>query len=227
MLDTFAKREKILDAIAKMVEDTGKADDTLGVDDDSLPVWAESFADYIYELVQEELSNNVFCDYRKIFSGTEIGYLYKGKYYVFLRDYAGPKTAILPSKDNHPPKFFVPIDNADWTGENELIQYIIVNQDLGMSPGKIGAQVGHACTDCAIIESGRTLFNLWYKDCQKKVVLEAHEKDMRKILEMGIGYQIIDKGLTEIPPNSLTCISLGVMTRKIAEKYTKRLQLLK
>lgn len=106
----------------------------------------------------------------------------------------------------------------------ELIQYIIVNKDLGMSPGKIAAQVGHACTICTMNEKDHPDFLRWYMGEQKKIVLGAHEKDLRKLMDFG--YPVIDAGYTEIPVSSLTCISLGVRTKEDVQKYVKRLQLL-
>lgn len=223
----FDDYEKVLDAISEYIEKYGKVNDDFMVDTGVvLPIWAKSFADYLYQKVHNELSKEIFCDYRNV-SQSNVGYLYKGQYYAFTRSWKGCETTIIKANQDKPPMVFLPIGECDWTGENELIQYIIVNKDLEMSPGKIAAQVGHACTDCAFVEKGRTLFNLWYMNCQKKIILGAHEKDIRKIMDLGIGYHINDLGLTEIPPNSLTCLSLGVMTRKMAEKYVKRLQVLK
>ena len=121
---------------------------------------------------------------------------------------------------------------------NELVQYIIVNKDLNMSPGKIAAQVGHVCTICSIEEDKPDpndvdddgikkliKFNTWYSKGQKKIILEGHQNTLEK-LEKDF-YAIRDFGLTEIESNSLTAISLGVLTRAEAEPYIKRLQLLK
>jgi PTH2 family peptidyl-tRNA hydrolase len=111
--------------------------------------------------------------------------------------------------------------------EEELIQYIIVNKDLEMSPGKIAAQVGHVCTICAVEDNLNPKFIQWFNINQKKVILHAHEKDILQLIYQGFGYYIHDLGLTEIPAGSLTALSLGIMTRLEAEPFVKRLQLLK
>lgn len=121
----------------------------------------------------------------------------------------------------------------------ELIQYIVVNKDLNMSPGKIAAQVGHVCTICAChysgissennwggdIEINKEHFSLWYNGEQKKIVLQAHQKDLEKLVAKGFFF-VRDAGYTEIPANSLTAVSLGIMTREDAKPFVKRLQLL-
>lgn len=111
--------------------------------------------------------------------------------------------------------------------QNELIQYIVVNSDLSMSPGKIAAQVGHVCTICAFKWIDDNTFRKWYFNDQKKVVLQAHEGDIKKLIQHGFDMFILDNGLTEIPSGSLTALSLGVMAREDAKPYVKRLQLLK
>lgn len=110
--------------------------------------------------------------------------------------------------------------------EDELVQYLIVNEDLGMSAGKVAAQAGHACTICAVKEGTTERFNQWYNLEQKKIVCRAHQKVLEKLEQSGF-YAVRDNGYTEIPPKSLTVISLGIMSRKEASPYTKRLQLLK
>ena len=123
---------------------------------------------------------------------------------------------------------------------NELIQYVVVNKDLGMSAGKIAAQVGHVCTICAyhyLIEDNndiwckpknidKTKFIHWYNGDQKKIVLEGHQKDLEKLVNQGFIF-VRDAGFTEIPEGSLTAVSLGIMTREEAKVITKRFQLLK
>ena len=111
--------------------------------------------------------------------------------------------------------------------KHELIQYIIVNKDLNMSTGKIASQVGHVCTVCAVHSTVNHIveFDDWYNGEQKKIILQAHQNVLEK-LENNY-YSIRDKGYTEIEPNSLTAVSLGIMTREQAEPIVKRLQLLK
>lgn len=116
--------------------------------------------------------------------------------------------------------------------ENELVQYYIVNKDLGMSPGKIAGQVAHVCrriTHWYNYENCLEFVNYtnWIENySEKKIILEANQKTLEKLKEQGFFY-VEDNGLTEIAPGSLTCVGLGVMTRKEAQPYIKRLQLLK
>lgn len=110
----------------------------------------------------------------------------------------------------------------------ELIQYIIVNKDLNMSIGKTSAQVGHACQLCTENELNTKKYQKWeVNNNYKKIVLAAHEKELKKLEELNKFYVVKDCGFTEIPKNSLTAISLGILTRKEASIYIKRLQLLK
>ena len=93
-----------------------------------------------------------------------------------------------------------------------------------MSAGKLAAQVGHACTICAVNELGNALFTEWYKNSQKKIVLAGHQKDLEKLESEGY-YAVRDNGLTEIPSGSLTAISLGVNIKEDVLKRVKRFQL--
>lgn len=110
--------------------------------------------------------------------------------------------------------------------EFELVQYIVVNKDLNMSPGKLSAQVGHVCTICAVKELGNALFIDWYKGSQKKIVLAGHQKDLEKLEQEGY-YAVRDNGLTEIPSGSLTAVSLGIQVKEDIMKKVKRFQLYK
>lgn len=111
--------------------------------------------------------------------------------------------------------------------EKELIEYIIINKDLEMTAGKVAAQVGHVCGMCAEKESNTHKYQVWkdYHDF-KKITLSAHTKTLLDLEKQGF-YAVRDKGYTEIPENSLTAVSLGIMTRKEAKLYIKRLQLFK
>ncbi|HCL4479909.1 TPA: peptidyl-tRNA hydrolase [Clostridium botulinum] len=125
--------------------------------------------------------------------------------------------------------------------ENELVQYYIINKDLinkyNMSAGKIAGQVAHVCRRISdrvsfirynSVEDERVKkYDKWINNySEKKIILGANEKVLIKLKEQGFEY-VEDNGLTEIPPGSLTCVGLGVMTRAEAKPYVKRLQLLK
>lgn len=111
---------------------------------------------------------------------------------------------------------------------NELIQYYIVNKDLEMSKGKIASQVAHASMVIALRDQNDEKFKQWKNSIMKKIILMAHEKDLLKLKDKVEGsILIVDKGFTEIEPNSNTVLGLPVMTRLEAEPYVKRLQLCK
>lgn len=110
--------------------------------------------------------------------------------------------------------------------ERELIQYIIINKDLlgKISDSKIGIHIGHACTIVAIEQGDTDEFKEWYQNSklQKKVVLTAPQKKLEE-LEKDF-YSVRDLGFTQVKNGTLIAVSLGIMTRKKAKKYIKRLQ---
>lgn len=88
---------------------------------------------------------------------------------------------------------------------------IVVRKDLGMSCGKIAGQVGHASVmaykDCSN--------DKWLLEGQKKIVLKVSDlSTLLKIKESALlnklrVHKVIDFGLTQIEPNTLTCIAIG------------------
>ena len=120
--------------------------------------------------------------------------------------------------------------------DNELVMYLLVNQDIGMGKGKVAAQCCHAAT----IYTYRTLtnthtniicqqqtedFHKWYSYIQKKIVLKASQELLEK-LEVNGYISIRDKGYTQIPENSLTVVTLGITTRESVSEIVKDLKLL-
>ena len=70
----------------------------------------------------------------------------------------------------------------------------------------------------------------WYKQWfsvgpQTKIILGAKEKDLLKAIEMG-AVEVRDKGLTEIPPNSLTAVGFISQPKANLVDFTKKFQLL-
>ena len=111
--------------------------------------------------------------------------------------------------------------------DEELVQYYIVNKEIHMSPGKLAAQVAHVATKIAIGEVNNEAFQKWFNnDSYKKIVLQAKEKGLLKLIDQG-AYFVRDNGITELTPNTLTVVGLKPMTRLEAKNYIKRLQLFK
>jgi PTH2 family peptidyl-tRNA hydrolase len=115
----------------------------------------------------------------------------------------------------------------------ELRIYLIVNDSLNMSPGKIAAQCGHAVQE--LIDktiSNNFLLGFKYIDCSKiftKIVLKASKEEWNQLLESKILYShsiIIDDGRTEVLPNSQTVIGIGPITKNNAKQLVGHLKLL-
>lgn len=100
-----------------------------------------------------------------------------------------------------------------------LCMYLFANKGLGMSPGKMAAQVAHAAVR-AYEETESHLRSPWLTSGETKLVLEARdEAHLRNIkdylFEHGIDtVTIIDEGRTETPPLSITALGVPVLDKE-------------
>jgi PTH2 family peptidyl-tRNA hydrolase len=118
-------------------------------------------------------------------------------------------------------------------GEMQYKLVIVVRDDLKMSPGKLAAQVAHAAVTCALEAKARKSkwFAGWYSEGQRKVVLRARDlEEMKELAEKarhaGLTHTIItDAGLTELPPNTATCLGVGPAPEGEVDRITGSLPL--
>ncbi|MEM2942287.1 MAG: peptidyl-tRNA hydrolase Pth2 [Candidatus Bathyarchaeia archaeon] len=111
---------------------------------------------------------------------------------------------------------------------------IVIRQDLKMGKGKICAQVGHASVSAS--ETARKERKAWWKrwieEGQCKVVLKVSSEDELLKLEskarsLGLPTTMVrDRGLTQLRPNTLTCIAIGPGPIKTVDTVTGQLRLL-
>lgn len=118
-------------------------------------------------------------------------------------------------------------------GEMEYKLVVIVRSDLGMSVGKLSVQVAHAAVTCALEAKAKKpkWFSAWYGEGQRKVVLRVDGKDeLRSLKERaaraGLPHALItDAGLTELPPNTTTCLGIGPAPERDLDPITGSLPL--
>lgn len=113
-------------------------------------------------------------------------------------------------------------------------QAIVVRADLKMGKGKIAAQASHAAVSAA--EEARkhksAWWEQWLEEGQRKVVVKV--KGEAELLElkqqagrMRLPFALIfDRGLTQLPPDTLTCLGIGPAPSDEVDKITGRLPLL-
>ena len=115
---------------------------------------------------------------------------------------------------------------------SEFKQVIVVREDLKLSRGKLAVQVAHA----AIIgyeRADRRIVEAWKLQGQKKIVLKV--PNLRKLMEVKekaekLGLPtgvVVDAGLTEIPPGTVTAVVIGPDEAKKIDKVTGNLPLLR
>ena len=110
---------------------------------------------------------------------------------------------------------------------------IVVRTDLGISKGKMAAQVSHAAVNCSLQskKSDSSNFKKWYADGQKKVVVKiTNESSLRQLQQhardVGLTNSLItDAGLTEVPPGTVTCLGIGPATETKINEITGNLSL--
>lgn len=184
------------------------------------------FFEYICELGIEQ---SVFSQYEDM--SETIYFQYKKSQFYKIECISGQGTLTTIQKIDKIPEEFV-ILNKEFTEEEkkefELVEYIIINKDLKLSIGKTAVSAAHASQLCTEQEQNNMNYQTWKKKYFfKKILLQAHEKDMLKLEQENKFYCVRDCGFTEVEPNSLTAISLGILSRKKAKPYIKRFQLLK
>lgn len=127
--------------------------------------------------------------------------------------------------------------------EDPWVMYIVVRESLGMTPGKMGAQVGHAVgiiaetfrhmsidDDWEPLEGEQLVLfenmKAWLDQSFRKVILTADEKEWIKLKEQHDCYLVRDAGLTQVEPGSETVIGLWPMKKSSRSKLLKRLRAL-
>lgn len=113
-------------------------------------------------------------------------------------------------------------------------QVIIIRTDLKMSKGKMVAQAGHAAVSAAEESRKRHLewFEAWLEEGQCKIAVKAKSEEellglMQKAKTLRLPYALIcDRGLTELPPDTMTCVGIGPAPSSQIDKITGGLPLL-
>ena len=144
------------------------------------------------------------------------------------------------------PRPDVPVKRGD------TVQYLVVRQDLDMSPGKMGAQCAHASSAMALAQHGvlrhirgaeflglhENAHRQWMETSFAKVVLRAKRRqDLLKVCdqldEAHVPYApIFDACRTELIPeepngSTLTCIGIAPLFKDEIPPFLRKLQVFK
>jgi PTH2 family peptidyl-tRNA hydrolase len=117
------------------------------------------------------------------------------------------------------------------TTEQKMV--LVVRGELGLTPGKMAAQVAHAAVMLVTPERARRRreYQQWLLEGQKKVALQvetlAELQSLRRRAEgLGIPTVVVeDAGLTEVPPGTITVLGLGPSPRELLDRVTGSLPL--
>ncbi|MEM3420734.1 MAG: peptidyl-tRNA hydrolase Pth2 [Candidatus Hadarchaeum sp.] len=113
-------------------------------------------------------------------------------------------------------------------------QVIVVRIDIEMSPGKLAAQVAHGSVGAAeeTRKKHRGWFHNWFSEGQKKVVVKVGgESELRELKKkadkLGLpNMLVVDAGLTELAPGTVTALGIGPAPNEILDQITGNLPLL-
>ena len=109
--------------------------------------------------------------------------------------------------------------------EKDLRMCILVNQDIKINKGKLVGQVGHAVSSMLYNQfkiTGKLLpiMEEYMENHQKKIILYCSQDKLEELEKEGY-ITIRDKGWTDLKPNTLTCVNLGLIdyNKEIPEKF--------
>lgn len=113
-------------------------------------------------------------------------------------------------------------------------QVIVFRSDLKLSKGKIAAQAGHAAVSAAdeARKHHKNWWAAWIKEGQCKIAVKVkNEKELLALEKLAKELAlpcalVIDRGLTEVPPGTITCLGIGPAPVKEVDPITSALPLL-
>lgn len=107
-------------------------------------------------------------------------------------------------------------------------QVIVIRKDVEMSPAKLGVQVAHGAIE-SYVRTDPLIRDEWYMEGMRKIVLAANSKDelTNIIRSCKQAVYIVDFGLTELEPNTVTGLAFPIMLTGDVDKFTKHLKLYK
>jgi len=113
-------------------------------------------------------------------------------------------------------------------------QVIVFRSNLKISKGKLATQAGHAAFSAAeeAHKHHKNWWNAWVREGQCKIAVKVkNEKELLKLEKQAKELSlpcalIIDRGFTEIPPGTITCLGIGPAPCEMVDKLTGALPLL-
>lgn len=112
--------------------------------------------------------------------------------------------------------------------EYDLRMYILVNEDIKINKGKLAGQVGHAVAVYFYknMNSTKQLIDRYMTHYQKKIILYCSQSKLEQLESKGY-IAIRDKGWTDLEPNTLTCVNIGIIDHNDIPKQFEFIQSLK
>jgi PTH2 family peptidyl-tRNA hydrolase len=110
--------------------------------------------------------------------------------------------------------------------DNEYRMYLIVNSDVKMGKGKVGAQVGHAVMYLTEMMISSKNYKDYKKSGAPKIVLKASQETMVELYKKypNLSVCVHDAGRNQLEPNTFTVLGFLPMTDQLPE--LKKLSLL-
>ena len=112
-------------------------------------------------------------------------------------------------------------------------QIIVLRKDLSMDVGKLISQACHACLEASEAAKKRDLsiWKAWICGGAKKIVVKVFSLSELLVLQnqakrLGVPHAlIVDRGRTQLPPNTLTALGIGPWKAETIDRITGELKL--
>jgi PTH2 family peptidyl-tRNA hydrolase len=109
----------------------------------------------------------------------------------------------------------------------EYKQCLIIRSDLRLTAGKAAVQLAHAAVS-AYERSDPVTKRRWFSEGQNKVATLRDIYELKSIAEARgfITALVVDAGLTEVPPGTVTALGIGPAKESELDRVTSDLKLL-